>query len=131
MSTKQIIKVPGLGDSTGFAYEQCVRVGDMVFVAGQTGVDESYNVPSEEIGSQTRQAFENVRLGLEAAGSSIENLITMTVFLTHLERDFHEFTKVRKEILGETLCASSVVGVSRLALPSLVVEIEAIGVLSE
>lgn len=130
MSTKEIIKVPGLGDSTGYAYEQCIRVGNLVYVAGQTGVDKNYNVPHDNIEGQARLAFENVRLALEAGGSSLQNMIRMTVFLTHLERDFHEFTAVRRDVLGKHLCASSVIGVSRLAIPSLIVEIEAVGVVA-
>jgi enamine deaminase RidA (YjgF/YER057c/UK114 family) len=130
-TTRSIVPVPGLGDSRGFGYEQCARLGNLVFVAGQTGVDENYAVVSPDIGPQSRQAFENVRRALVAAGSRLENLVTMTVFLTNIERDFHDFVQVRKELLGDALCPSAVIGVSQLALPTLLVEIQAIGYVSD
>ena len=39
---REVVDVVGLGDSSGYAYAQCVRFGDLVFVAGQTGIDEHY-----------------------------------------------------------------------------------------
>ncbi|MBO0704168.1 MAG: RidA family protein, partial [Candidatus Dormibacteraeota bacterium] len=85
---------------------------------------------STDFAPQARQAFENVRSALGASGSSLRHIATMTVFLTELERDFHEFIEIRKEVLGSDLCASAVIGVSRLALPALLVEIQAIGYVS-
>jgi 2-iminobutanoate/2-iminopropanoate deaminase len=129
MIKKELIEVPGLGDSSGYAYAQCAVAGDFVFVAGQTGVDENYNVVSEEFGPQARQVLENVRLALEAAGSGFENIVTMTVYLTEMSFG-REFLDIRKEVLGDTLAPSALVGGAQLAFPSLLIEIQATAVRS-
>ena len=126
-NTRQIIDVPGLADSTGYGYQQCIRVGDLVYVAGQVGVDEHYNVVSEDIGEQARLAFRNVQLALRAAGGDLEDLVSMTVFLTDMEHNFHPFIAVRNEVLkAPALPTSAAIGVSALALPTLKVEIQSV-----
>lgn len=127
---KKHVEVPGLGDSSVYAYAQCITAGNLVFLAGQTGVDEDYKVVSSSFGPQARQALENVRIALEAAGASQSNLVSMTVFLTDM-RYGHEFLELRKEVLGEELSASAIIGVSQLAFPELLVEVQAIAVLPE
>ncbi len=127
---KTTVDVPGLGDSRGHSYAQCVTAGNLVFVAGQTGVDANYNVVSSEFGPQARQALDNARLALEAAGSSLANIVSMTVFLTDM-RYGHEFLEIRKEVLGDNLSASALIGVSQLAFPSLLVEIQATGIVPD
>ena len=124
MANKEVIEVPELGDSTHWSYHQCIRVGDDVSVAGQTGVDEEYNIVSPEFGAQARAAFDNVEYALEAAGGSLEDIVHMTVFLTDM-RHVEEFVEIRGEVLGDDLTTSSLIGVDQLALPGLLVEIEA------
>jgi len=124
MPTKEVIDVPELGDSTHWSYEQCIRVGDEVSVAGQTGVDEEYNPVSGEFEPQARAAFDNVEYALEAAGGSLEDIVHMTVYLTDM-RYVEDFVEMRGEILGDDLTTSSLIGVDQLALPELLVEIEA------
>lgn len=124
MANKEVIDVPELGDSTHWSYEQCIRVGDEVSVAGQTGVDEEYNPVSGEFEPQAQAAFDNVEYALEAAGGSLEDIVHMTVFLTDM-RYVEDFVEMRGEILGDDLATSSLIGVDQLALPELLVEIEA------
>lgn len=124
MARKQAIEVPELADSSAKGYEQCVRVGDWVSVAGQTGVDGEYSVISQEFTPQAEQAFANVEHALEAAGGTLEDLVHMTVILTDM-RYYDEFIEVRRNWLGDTLATSSLIGVDSLASPALLVEIEA------
>jgi len=128
---KQAIKVAGLADSTPFGYEQCTRVGDLVFVAGQVGVDDKYNVVSEDFIPQARQTFRNVERALQAAGGGLRDLVSMTVFLTDMERDFKDFISVRNEFLKpESLPTSASIGVAKLAFPALRIEIQAIAAIA-
>lgn len=124
MVRKGAIEVPELADSTSKGYEQCIRVGDWISVAGQTGVDGEYAVVSHEFTPQAEQAFSNVEHALEAAGGSLDDLVHMTVFLTDM-RYYEEFVEVRQSRLGDTLATSSLIGVESLASPELLVEIEA------
>lgn len=126
------IKTPGLGDSTAYGYEQCIRVGNLVFVAGQAGVDETYKVVSEDFTPQAEQTFKNVGLALAAAGCGFEDVVSLTVYLTEFERDFEAFLAVRQSIFTNgRLPTEATVGVTRLAFPSLLIEIQAIAVRPE
>lgn len=127
MPSKELVEVPGLGDSSQFAYAQCAVAGDFVFVAGQTGVDAEYNIVSPEFEPQARQALENVRLALEAAGARMQDIVTMTVHLADI-RHSRQFLEIRKEILGEHLAPSAVVGGNDFVLPGLLVEVQATAV---
>ena len=129
--TRKIVKVPGLGDSARYGYEQCILSDKFVFVAGQTGIDENYNVVSDDFEPQCRKALSNVRLALEAAGSSMDDIVTMTVFLTRIAKDFKSCMEIRSEFIKpERVPASAAIGVSALAYPNLLVEFQVIGELS-
>jgi 2-iminobutanoate/2-iminopropanoate deaminase len=70
-------RVPRIGP-----YSQAVRVGDLVYTAGQTGFDAiTGNVAGDSFEAQARQAFANLRAVLEDAGSSLERVIKVTCFL--------------------------------------------------
>ncbi|HZG36580.1 MAG TPA: RidA family protein [Gaiellaceae bacterium] len=109
----------------GAPYNQAVRTGDLVFVAGQLGLrpGESTMVGSG-IAEQTEQVLTNLAAILEEAGSGLDRLVKTTVFLTDLG-DFAPMNEVYAKHVGESPPARSTVEVS--ALPSgALVEIEAI-----
>ena len=109
----------------GAPYNQAVRTGDLVFVAGQLGLrpGESTMVGSG-IAEQTEQVLTNLGAILEEAGSGLDRLVKTTVFLTDLG-DFAAMNEVYAKHVGESPPARSTVEVS--ALPSgALVEIEAI-----
>lgn len=124
MVRKQAIEVPELADSTSKGYEQCIRVGDWISVAGQTGIDAESNLVSRAFAPQAEQAFSNIQHALRAAGGSLDDLVHMRVFLTDM-RYYDEFVEVRGSWLGDRLATSTLVGVDSLADPALLVEIEA------
>ena len=127
--TKRILDVPGLGDSARLSYAQCVVAGNLLFISGQTGIDSDYRVVSQDFEAQTRQTFANLRLALHAAGADLPDIASMTVYLTHLNRDAQTFLRIRREIMGDARAASALIGVSLLGFPDLLVEIQAIAVL--
>ena len=77
---KQVVeskRVPRIGP-----YSQAVRVGDLLFTAGQPGIDpKSGTVAGPDFESQARQAFENLRAVLEDAGSGLEQVVRVTCFV--------------------------------------------------
>ena len=97
---KQIVRPQGLPDpGPTRSYSHAVRSGNLLFLAGQTGIDAH---PRDGIGrfeAQTRRAFERMEAILKAAGGSLENLVTMTVFITDI-RFGDEFVRLRGEISG-------------------------------
>ena len=127
MSEKQVVRTDKAPQAIG-PYSLGVRVGEMVFSAGQIGIDpRSGEVVSGGIEAETRQALLNLQAVLEAAGASLENVVKTTVFL----RDINEFGRmndVYAEFFTAKPPARSAVQVA--ALPrGVAVEIEAIAVL--
>jgi 2-iminobutanoate/2-iminopropanoate deaminase len=113
------------GPFQGAPYNQAVRVGDIVFVAGQLGINlETGELAGAGIAEQTEQIMANLGAILDAAGSSLDNLVKTTVFLMDLG-DFSGMNEVYARHVGDRPPARSTVQIS--GLPSgAVVEIEAI-----
>ncbi len=108
-------------------YSQAVRVGGMVFTAGQLGIDpKTGELVSGGIEAETRQALENIKNILSQCSCSLKGVIKTTVFLKDLG-DFQKFNKVYAEFFPEEPPARTTVQVA--ALPKgASIEIEAIAV---
>jgi 2-iminobutanoate/2-iminopropanoate deaminase len=72
------------------AYSQGIRIGDVIYTAGQGGIDPSTGEPVEGIEAQTRQALENIRAVLLAADADLSDVVKSTVHLADLD-DFAAF----------------------------------------
>jgi len=113
------------GPFQGAPYNQAIRVGDIVFVAGQLGIDlETGELAGAGIAEQTEQIMANLGAILDAAGSSLDNLVKTTVFLMDLG-DFSGMNEVYARNVGDRPPARSTVQISGLPSGALV-EIEAI-----
>jgi 2-iminobutanoate/2-iminopropanoate deaminase len=115
----------------GGAYSSGVEApaGRTVYVSGQVAFDAEGNVVGEgDIQLQTETVLEHVKTVVEEAGGGMEDIVKVTVFITDmgLYDDIHE---VRRRYFEEPFPASSMVEVSALIDPRLLVEIEAIAVL--
>ncbi len=93
-------------------------------ISGQIGVAPDGKVPAE-FEAQAEQCWRNVKAILAAAGMGVENLVKCTHFLTRAE-DVATYGKVRARELGEARPASTLLVISALARPGLLVEVEAI-----
>lgn len=106
-------------------YSQAIRVDNSVFTAGQVGLDPATGEFVEGgIQAQTRRALQNVSAVLEAAGTSLGNVVKVTVFLADMD-DFGKMNEVYADFFPDDPPARSAVQVARLPLDALV-EIEAI-----
>jgi 2-iminobutanoate/2-iminopropanoate deaminase len=108
----------------GAPYNQAIVAGDLVFVAGQLGLEPGDTAVAGDIGQQTERALANLAAILEAAGSSMENLVKTSVFLASLD-DFVGMNEVYAAKVGDRPPARSTFEVARLPSGALV-EIEAI-----
>ncbi len=108
----------------GAPYNQAIVAGGFVFVAGQLGLRPGDASIDGDIGRQTEQALANLAAILEAAGSSMDQLVKTSVFLTSLD-DFQGMNEVYAAKVGDRPPARSTFEVSRLPSGALV-EIEAI-----
>ena len=106
--------------------------GEIVVVAGQVGMGEGRTVAVGDVGAQTRQALENVRAIVEAAGCTMGHIVRLQTFLTHAE-DIPGFMAARGEVFPKyfpngAYPPNTLLVVSRLVQPELLVEIEAMAV---
>jgi 2-aminomuconate deaminase len=104
-------------------YPHARRFGDLLFLSGIGPRDRATDSIAEGIEAQTRSAIENVRVILEDAGSSLDRVIDVTVFLTDLARDFAAFNRVYGDYFGEIRPTRTTVGVVALPTP-IVIELK-------
>lgn len=101
-------------------YEQAVRVGDLIYTAGQIPIDPTTgNLIDGGIVEQTRQVLENLKAVLEAGGASLDTVIKATVFLKNMA-DFAALNEVYGLYLGKAKPARSTVAVADLPRGALV-----------
>ncbi len=108
----------------GAPYSQAIVVDGLVFVSGQVGLRPGAAAVEGDVATQTGQALTNLGAILQAAGSSLEELVKTTVFLANLD-DFAAMNEIYRGLVGDRPPARSTVEVSRLPSDALV-EIEAI-----
>lgn len=124
---KVIIKTDEAPSPSG-PYSQAVKVGNLLFVAGQVSISPM-GVVSGDIKVQTRKALENIKKILEAGGACLNDVAKTTVFLTDIN-DFQAMNEVYAKYFLEKPPARSTVAVKELA-GGFKVEIDAIAVLPE
>ncbi len=110
-------------------YSQAIRAGDLLFVAGQVPLDPATGEMPDGIAAQTRQALENVRAIVHAAGGSLRHVVKTTVFLQDLA-DYAAMNEVYATFFPDQPPARAAVQVARLPKDALV-EIEAMACLED
>lgn len=125
MSDRREIRVRGLSEPISH-YTDAVRAGELLFVSGVVPVDaEGRLVGGGDVVEQARQVFANMELVLAAAGAGFADVVKVTVFLTDVD-DRVRINPVREEVFGDARPASTLVEVSRLAIPGALIEVEAV-----
>jgi 2-iminobutanoate/2-iminopropanoate deaminase len=124
------IEVPGQAAPISH-YAHAVRAdGPMLFVSGVVPVDEQGRlVGGDDVVEQARAVFRNLGAVLTAGGASFADVVKVTVFLTDVD-DRPLINPVRQESFGAARPASTLVEVSRLAVPGAKIEVEAVAALS-
>ena len=114
-------------DAAGFS--QAWRVEDarsIAFVSGQAPIAaDGQMVGERDFETQVRQVFENLRTVLEQAEMDFEAIVKLTVYLTDMSR-LRDYTRIKGEFMTGKQPASTAVGVTALARPDMMVEVEAI-----
>ncbi|MFZ6050781.1 RidA family protein [Halocola ammonii] len=110
-------------------YPHARKVGNLLFLSGvgprERGtkkipgveIDNDGNITSYDIEAQCHSVFKNVRLILESSGSSWENLVDVTVFLTNMKEDFKTYNKIYAEYFNDNQPCRTTVEISSLPTP--------------
>jgi enamine deaminase RidA (YjgF/YER057c/UK114 family) len=106
-------------------YSRAVAAGDYVFVSGCTSVAGADFVHPGDSYGQTVQAIANVRAALEALGADLADVVRTRLFVTDISR-WQEYGRAHGEAFATVMPATSMVEVSRLIDPRMLVEVEAV-----
>lgn len=112
-------------------YSRAVRVGPHVHVAGTTGLDEHGEIAGKgDAVAQTKQALENIRMALEQAGARLEHVVRTRIYVTNID-EWEGVGRAHGAIFGTIRPACTMVEVSRLIHPDMLVEIEAEAIITD
>lgn len=110
------------GQQEMFGFSQATKVGDTIYVAGTVGIGEGMHIP-ESMAGQMQLAYRNVADTLAHFGARMSDVVEQRVYVTNID-EASAALEVRKAAYGgKDLPASSMVEVSRLALPQLKFEV--------
>jgi len=126
---KQFLNAKGAFGSPAFSQVAMVRGGKTIYVSGQVALDEKGELVGRgDLRAQTRKAFENLKLALAAAGADFENVVKMNYYIVgYRPEHLAPIREVRSEYLSRTHPpASTLVGVTSLVQPELLLEIEVV-----
>jgi len=106
------------------AYSRAVKYGNHIVVSGTTAVNESGEIQHpKDVEQQTIFIFEKIKNALQALGATMQNVIRTRAFITDIQQ-YESFSKVHHQFFKEVTPACTLVEVSALVHPDLVIEIE-------
>ncbi len=131
MGDRQLINPPELFPPPGFSHAAVGTGQRLVFVAGQTALAADFTIIGEgDLAAQTRAAMECVGIALRAAGADWDDVVRRTIY-TVAPTDFEVITRAIEEVTGDRPHPpQTIIGVTGLAVPGLMIEIEVTALLS-
>jgi enamine deaminase RidA (YjgF/YER057c/UK114 family) len=132
LNRRELIDPPELHPAPGFSHVTIARGQRLVCLAGQVALRPDFSVIGEgDLAEQTRAAMRNLEVALTAAGATWDDVVRRTIYTTEPTR-FDVITPAIEEVQGSTEHPSqTIVGVTGLAVPGLLIEIEATAVLAD
>lgn len=124
---RQIIPPAMQGMYDAYHFAPATRVGDLIWVSGQVGIDENMR-PGVGMEAQARLAFEALKTVLEAAGATLSDVVELVTFHTDLRGDMAEFRQVKDAYFPDRYPSWTAVGTTQLAMPEFLVEVRAVAV---
>ena len=126
--TVRKVTSPQVPEPPGGIYSNCLVLGDQIFISGQTaGGPDGKPVGGDSMERQARAVFAKIKALLEAAGGGMSDIVKMTVYVTDMALR-PDFGRVRNEIFPGTKPCSTLVEISALAGPDLLIEVDVVAV---
>lgn len=127
---KETVNPEALPKPSGYAHG--IKVGDVVYLGGQTALDANMKIVPGGIVEQFRQAFTNVLTTLHDAGGRPEDLVDVTIYLTDVEdylANGREIGRIWRELAGNEYPAMAGIGITRLWQEDALIEIKGVAVI--
>jgi 2-iminobutanoate/2-iminopropanoate deaminase len=124
-ATRKEFSIPGLNPPISH-YCDAVAFGNLLFISGIGPLDSNLKViGGDDVAAQAEAVFSAMEKVLKAAGASFADVLKVTVYLTNVD-DRTKINPVRQRYFGAARPASTLIEVSRLAIPGMKVEVEAV-----
>lgn len=123
--SRKLISPPELHPSPGFSHITVAEPGKVVYIAGQTALAPDFSLIGEnDLSAQTEAAMRNIEVALKAVGADWEHVVRRTIYTLH-PTEYMVMTEAIEKVQGsKEHPAQTILGVTGLAVPGLLVEIE-------
>ena len=108
-----------------FGYSAAVRAGDFIYVAGQIGLNPDGTMPEDD-DTQIVNAFDRLKIVLEAAGSSLDDIVELVSYHVGLKKHLMRFVEIKSRYLKDPYPTWTILEIAGLARPGIVIEIKAV-----
>ena len=121
------VTIPNVAEAGPGLWSNCIRAGDLLFISGQVArpLEGGNTLVGRNEYEQAKQIFTRIKAICEGAGGSLDDIVKMTIFMVDIKNNT-EVWRARREFFTGDFPASTLVEVSALAAPEILVEIEAI-----
>jgi enamine deaminase RidA (YjgF/YER057c/UK114 family) len=128
---RELVNPPALHPAPGFSHIAVTRGTKVVYFAGQVGLAPDFSLVSDDLGGQTAGAMRNLETAMDAAGVTWDDIVRRTIYTLH-PTEYEVITRAIDEVTGGAdHPPQTIVGVTGLAVPGLLIEIECTAVVAE
>ena len=130
MPARRLLNPDSLHPAPGFSHVSIAQGRTVVHLAGQLGLNVDFSLAAEDLHGQTAAAMQNVQVALEAAGAGWDDVVRRTIYTLH-PTEYETITAAIDEVTGGAdHPAQTIVGITGLAVPGCLIEIEVTAVLA-
>jgi enamine deaminase RidA (YjgF/YER057c/UK114 family) len=127
---RELVNPPDLHPAPGFSHAAVAQGPKVVHFAGQLGIGQDFSLIAEDLHGQTATAMRNLKIAMDATGVGWDDIVRRTIYTTE-PTEYETITRAIDEVTGGAeYPAQTIVGITGLAVPGCLIEIECTAVLS-